>query len=81
MLGSVLRRMERYADAADSFAHAIRTLTPLFQKTPQAIVELMTGLCEDYTEAIQKAGAEPDTAMLAPVQGLLEKLKQNPPKG
>lgn len=75
-LGSVLQRLERDSDAADSFARGIRALRPSFEKSPTVFAKLMADLCRNYVEATRKANAEPDTALLAPVTGVLAKLKQ-----
>jgi tetratricopeptide (TPR) repeat protein len=78
--GTILTVLERHAEAAASFAQGIRALTPLLQKVPAARAGLMAGLCRDYLQAIERVNSEPDRALLAPVEEIFEKLKQNSPK-
>ncbi|MBI4027858.1 MAG: tetratricopeptide repeat protein [Verrucomicrobia bacterium] len=78
--GAVLRDLERHAEAAASFAQGIRGLEPLFRRSPAAFVGLIESLCRNYLKAMEKAAQHPDMALLAPVQQVVDKLKQDKPE-
>jgi tetratricopeptide (TPR) repeat protein len=78
--GEVLRGMERYVEAAASFAQGIRVITPLFQKTPTAFAQLTGMLVSLYRRAIQDAKLEPETKLLAQVMEVFTKPKQDQTK-
>jgi hypothetical protein len=72
--------MEKYSEAASSFAEGIRLLTPLFQKTPPAFAQLIGNLCKSYIQACEKAHTVPDMALLAPVAEVLQKPRSSSEK-
>ncbi|MCR4406582.1 MAG: hypothetical protein NUW24_06635 [Anaerolineae bacterium] len=72
--GTVLRGLERHAEAVDAFGEGIQALTPLFRRLPQAFAGLMEALVSGYFNACQAAGREPDSALLGPVAAALEDL-------
>jgi tetratricopeptide (TPR) repeat protein len=78
--GSILQKMGRHFEAAESFAQGIRSLAPLFQRTPTAFSRLIATLCAEYLRAVQLASLQPDAALLAPVQETLQRVKDTLPK-
>jgi len=58
---------ERGGEAMASFAEAVRVLTPLCLRLPQAHLPLMRALLRAYLRAAERAGAEPDPELLAPL--------------
>ena len=50
-----------------SFSEAIRLLTPIFSRYPQALARLMREIREDYVKAAEASGVEPDATLLAPI--------------
>ncbi|MFQ5401810.1 MAG: hypothetical protein ACE5E7_19710, partial [Anaerolineae bacterium] len=70
--GSVLRGLERYAEAVESFGDGVRVLTPFFLRLSQAFTGLMGALVSEYLNACQAAGQEPDGELLGPVLELLQ---------
>ena len=79
--GAVLQGMKQHAEAADSFAEGVRTLTPFFRELPSAFAQLIGDLARDYLKSVDQAQQQPDTALLAPVLEVFQKLKLNPPTG
>jgi tetratricopeptide (TPR) repeat protein len=65
--GTVLRGLERHAEAMDTFGEGVRTLTPFFLRLPQAFAGLLGTLVNEYLNACQAAGQEPDGELLGPV--------------
>jgi hypothetical protein len=62
----------------ESVEEAIRLLTPLFLRLPQALDPLMRVIRGAYLQYAQSAKAAPDSALLARVDAFLEKL--DPPE-
>ena len=73
--GSVLLGLERYGEAANSFAEGLQSITPQFLKLPAAFGRLVVYLAWAYPEACQRAGREPDAAVLGPVAKKLAELQ------
>ena len=70
-LGSILKADEP-GKAAKQFQEAIRLLSPLFLRLPQAHGRLMTGLLRDYVQAAQQAGLGINEELLGPIMEKLE---------
>jgi len=68
-LGTVLRGLERHAEAAEAFAEGLRSSLPAFRALPQAFGDLAGALLQDYLRACQEAGREPDAALVKKVAG------------
>ncbi len=79
MRGVILLEMRKQMEAAASFSQGIQALTPLFQKTPAAYAELIDFLRRNYIQACDSTKAEPDSALLAPVVEVFERLGPNQP--
>ena len=79
--GAVLQGMKQHAEAADSFAEGVRTLTPFFRELPSAFAQLIGDLARDYLKSVDQAQQQPETALLAPVLEVFQKLQLNPPTG
>jgi hypothetical protein len=69
--------MRRYTEAAASFGHAIRLLTPFLQTQPEAFIQFASNFYNDYLDSIKRAGGQPDMALLAPLLEILDTRKQN----
>ena len=78
--GVILNRMQKYPEAATSFAEGIQTLTPLFLKIPAAFADLIGRLIENYIQVCELGKVEVDKNLLAPVQEVYQKLNLNPAK-
>ncbi len=65
--GSVLRGVERYAEAMEAFGEGVRVLAPFFRRLPEAFAGLIGNLLNDYLSACQATGREPDEELLGPV--------------
>jgi len=66
--GTVLRGLERHAEAVDAFGEGVRALTPFFRRLPRAFAGLMGALVDEYLNACQAAGREPDEELLGVVR-------------
>ena len=73
--GIVLRGLKRPAEAAQAFAEGLRAVLPPFRAFPQAFPELAAALLQEYLQACQEAGEEPDAAL---VEGIAEDLGKLP---
>ena len=63
--GRVLQAMEHDREAAQAFVEGLHHLAPFYQELPQAYSSLGMGLVQDYLQACQKAGLEPDAVLLS----------------
>ncbi len=60
---------------------AVTVLAPFFLKLPTAHARGMTHICNIYRELSGGIGAEPDAALLAPIDEAFEKLQASPDAG
>jgi tetratricopeptide (TPR) repeat protein len=63
-LGTAYLTAEQYEAAAEAFAEGLALVTPFAERHPQAFGDLVRGLGQDYIQACEKAGWEPDAALL-----------------
>ena len=68
---------DRPREAMEPLAEAIRLLTPLFSRLPQAHAPLMRYICGVYIQAAQSADIAPDITLLAPLIAVFEKLESS----
>jgi tetratricopeptide (TPR) repeat protein len=61
--GSILQKMERHAEAADSFLRGVEVLEPWFSRMPEASASLMEKLSAGYLQSTEKSGAKPNQAL------------------
>jgi tetratricopeptide (TPR) repeat protein len=62
--GAILARAGNAIDAAESFREGMQRLKPLFLRSPNAFRSLMARLAAGYSEACEKGGSRPDSALL-----------------
>jgi len=62
--GSILQAMELHEEAARAFAEGLHHLAPFYRDLPLAHSRVGKGLVQVYLQACQKAGLEPDAALL-----------------
>lgn len=65
---------DRPREALPDFEEAIRLLAALLSELPNAYAPLVRTILAAYLQTAQSAGADPDRALLAPVNAILEKL-------
>ena len=63
--GTILRSLDRNAEAARSFGEGLQKIGPIYQKMPQAFGGLAGALKQNYLSACEAAGQEPDQELLA----------------
>ena len=63
--GSILQAMELHEEAARAFAEGLHHLAPFYRDLPLAHSRVGKGLVQVYLQACQKAGLEPDAALLS----------------
>jgi len=59
-------------EGIEKFAEGLQLITPFAQKLPQAHLPLAVNLRQTYIQACQKAGVEPDAALLQPIAELMQ---------
>ena len=69
--GKVLADMGEAAEAAESFAQAIRVTLPLSSQDPAAFEVMLGRFVADYRECCAMAGQEPDMALLTAAEPFL----------
>lgn len=77
--GLRLADMQRLPEAAAALAQAVESLAFLFARYPAAIAPTMAQMLRDYLSLCERAGTEPDMAMLAPVLQVFEEMKSSTP--
>ena len=77
--GLRLADMQRLPEAAAALAQAVESLVLPFARYPAAIAPLMAQMLRDYLALCERAGTEPDLAMLAPVLQVFEQMKSSTP--
>jgi hypothetical protein len=77
--GGVLGDLNRFSEAATSFAHGLRMLLPVMQESPQALAPLAAKLRLGYLRSIEQARVQPDKTLLDSVAEVLDKANQRPP--
>ncbi len=78
-LGNRLSELGRREDALAAAEEAVTILAPFFLKLPAAYAQWMRVMCRQYLQLSEKAGVEPDAALLAPIVEAFQKL-QGPPE-
>jgi hypothetical protein len=63
--GRILQAMELHEEAARAFKEGLQHLVPFYRDLPQAFTGLAKGLVQSYLQACEKAGLEPDAALLS----------------
>jgi hypothetical protein len=63
-MSQALAGAERYAEAADVAREGLAAIAPFAETQPHAFGELARALGRSHVEACEKAGREPDSAML-----------------
>lgn len=63
--GSILQAMELHEEAIRAFKEGLQHLVPFYRDLPQAFTGPAKGLVQAYLQACEKAGLEPDAALLS----------------
>jgi hypothetical protein len=66
-LGQALRAAERHGDAAAVAREGLTAIVPFAERHTRAFGDLARALSQDYLAACEKAGTEPDMALLGRV--------------
>ena len=77
--GLVLEGNELTAEALQSFADGIRSLTIHLQQLPEAYASLMRTLMGEYLRLCRTTSASPDEALLTPVAEVFHLLQTTSP--
>ncbi len=75
VLARCLGSLERAGEALSTINDAVAILSPAFLALPEAHAQLMEALVRDYLARAERAGAEPDRALLQPVVEALNELQ------
>jgi tetratricopeptide (TPR) repeat protein len=76
VLGNVYRGLEDHKKSAEAFKEGLAMILPYFAKLPQAFAQLTGYLAQEYVEACEKAGIEPDEKLLGDVDRIMKTLKK-----
>jgi tetratricopeptide (TPR) repeat protein len=80
-LGNVLEELGLHDDALGAIREAMMLFAPFFLRLPRAHARWMTIMCRLYIERSERAGVEPDAAMLAPITEALQRLQADAGEG
>jgi tetratricopeptide (TPR) repeat protein len=80
-LGNRLSDLGRREDAHAAAQEAVTLLAPFFFRLPAARAQWMLVMCGRYLELSEKAGVEPDAALLNPIAEAFEKLEGSSDSG
>jgi len=72
--GDCLEAMDDLSSALKHDCESVALLTPDFTRWPQSFAELMGAICREYLRRCEKAGVEPDEALLAPVDEVFQRM-------
>ena len=75
VLGNCLEAADRLETALEADCETVALLTVDLTRWPQAYAGLMGAVCRGYLRRCEKAGVEPDEALLAPVIAVFERLQ------
>ena len=62
--GTILRSLDRHAEAAQAFGEGLQKIAPFYRKMPQAFGGLAIALLRGYLQACNVAGQEPDEELI-----------------
>jgi tetratricopeptide (TPR) repeat protein len=74
-LASLLSVLGHYAEALAAAREALTILLPYFTKLPEAYASWIRVMVRQYTELSEMTGAEPDSALLEPIENALASSK------
>jgi hypothetical protein len=75
VLGDLKAEADDRDGGADLLAEGVRWLTPVFTAYPAAVRDLMAGLRQSYLACCEAGNRDPDTALLAPVLAVFQRLE------
>ncbi|MGF1475305.1 MAG: hypothetical protein ACFB6S_07050 [Geminicoccaceae bacterium] len=72
-----LEALDRVDEAIADNREAIEALRPTFLRVPQAVIQWMVPMGQQYLQRCEKHGVEPDGELLAPIAEVLQAIQRD----